>query len=493
MKKVVVLLMAISVIATLLFVAKKYLITDELNQAPKILASEEFPAGSASVSFKPSPSLMLPATNLSGEALQLFHAGKALANQPWVKAPTVTFARDGLGPIYNARTCLACHIKGGRGRMPDDNNSMLFSSFLRLSLPGFDAIKGVIAEPTYGDQLQSQSTALQHQLRHAFKEGDGQEYNGVKPEAYVYINWQTSEFIYPDGETVTLRKPEIDIRNLGYGPMHKDTVVAIRNAPPIHGMGLIELIAQADINKHIDEQDKNSDGISGRKNIVWDFDNQKPADGRFGLKANKANVRLQVAGALAGDMGLTNPVFSQESCTQAQVKCKNSVHGNDAHGFEIGPTQLKLLVDFNRALSVPKRRDFDNEKVIAGREIFYQIGCQNCHQASYTTQKSVEYPHLSQQKIWPYSDFLLHDMGAELADGRSDYLASGSEWRTPPLWAVGLSAAVNASDNFLHDGRAKTIEQAILWHGGEAEQVKQSFVRLDKTAREQLLKFVESL
>lgn len=454
--------------------------------------SEEFPAGQASVSHIPHPSLMHPAENLKGEDLEMFHAGKALAHQPWIKAPTVTFARDGLGPIYNARTCLACHINGGRGRMPDDNKSMLFSSFLRLSLPGFDPVKGVIPEPVYGDQLQSQSTALEHQLKSSYTPKEG-EYIGVKPEAYVYINWQTKEFTYPDGHKVILRKPEIDIRNLGYGEMHPETLMGIRNAPPIHGVGLLELIAQSDIDQWIDEDDKDQNGISGRKNIVWDFDKLQPADGRFGLKANKPNVRLQVAGALAGDMGITNPVFPNESCTEAQIKCKNSIHGNDAHGFEVGPKQLKMMVDFNRNIGVPKRRNFNQPEVRRGRELFYQVGCQNCHRPGYVTQESQEYPHLGGQKIWPYSDLLLHDMGPELADGRPDYLASGSEWRTPPLWGAGLSPNVNGSDNYLHDGRAKTIEQAILWHGGEAEATRNKFVQLDKRQRNQLLAFVKSL
>lgn len=489
MKKIV-LILAVGLLAGSFFAGTSI----SINRASldSIDPSEQFPAGDATVSFAPAPSLMLPATNIDITTEELFHAGKALAHQPWVKAPTVTFARDGLGPIYNARTCLACHINGGRGRMPDDNKSMMFSSFLRLSLPGFDPIKGVIPEPVYGDQLQSQSTALEHQLRSSYTPKEG-EYKGVRPEAYVYINWQKQEFTYPDGHQVTLRRPEIDIQNLGYGEMHPDTLMGIRNAPPIHGVGLLELISQDDIDLWIDEDDKSSDGISGRKNIVWDFDKQKPADGRFGLKANKPNVRLQVAGALAGDMGITNPVFANESCTEAQVKCRNSIHGNDKHGFEIGPKQLKLMVDFNRSIGVPKRRDFDLLEVKQGRESFYNVGCQKCHRPSYTTQNSDEYPHLSEQKIWPYTDLLLHDMGPELADGRPDYLATGSEWRTPPLWGVGLSPKVNGSDNYLHDGRAKTIEEAILWHGGEAEAVKQAFADLNKQQRDNLIHFVESL
>ena len=466
-------------------------------EVPALSRSELFPGGETSVSNEPYASLMKPAANLPQALKPDFHAGKALAHQPWVKAPTITTARDGLGPLYNARTCLSCHVNGGRGRMPEDNSEVLFSAFLRLSIPGTDKINGVIPEPVYGDQLQSQSVALSHQLRtQVTKEQVANR--EVAPEAYVYVNWQQKSFQYPDGETVVLRYPKVDIQNLGYGDLHKETLMGIRVAPPIHGMGLLELIAQEDLNQLSDPKDKNNDGISGRVNQVWDFEARKTVPGRFGLKANKSSVRFQTAGAFVGDMGISNPVFSAQNCTDRQLHCVQTPNGNDvdkesALAVELPESLLKLVVDFTRNLGVPKRRNSDKEEVVKGREYFYQVGCQGCHQPSYVTGDSKELPNLSQQTIWPYSDLLLHDMGPELADGRPDYLATGSEWRTPPLWGVGLGEQVNGSKNLLHDGRAQSVEEAIIWHGGEAEKIKQNFIQLSKSQRQALIAFVESL
>lgn len=485
---------SISIIPAL-FIGWLFFFPDNVSDiiVPEIESSELKPGGDTTVSIKPFPSLMMPATNMAIDKRPNFHAGKALAHQPWIKAPTITDARDGLGPLYNTRTCLVCHANGGRGHMPVDNQQLLFTNFLRLSIPGFEPIHGVIPEPVYGDQLQSQSTALSHQLREHL-DSDVTNKTEVPPEGYVYINWSERLYTYPDGETVSLRKPEIDIQNLGYGEMHPDTLMGIRNAPPIHGMGLLEMIKQSDIDKNADPEDVNQDGISGRVNIAWDFDLKQPGPGRFGLKANRVNLRFVVASALQGDMGITSTVFPMQPCTEAQTLCNESIHGNDKEtGVEISDQLLTLMVNFNMNIGVPERRKASHLMVLQGRELFYQAQCQNCHVPSYTTKKSADFPHLSEQKIWPYTDLLLHDMGAELADGRSDYLATGSEWRTSPLWSVGLSRAVNGSRNLLHDGRARSVEEAILWHGGEAEISKQNFVNLSKAQRLALMAFVRSL
>ncbi len=472
-------------------------VKDSLKAAPPISLSESFPGGETTVPHRPFASFMRPAKNLPEKLKPEFHAGKALAHQPWVKAPTITTARDGLGPLYNARTCLACHINGGRGKMPDDGSDVLLSAFLRVSLPGYDKVNGVIGEPTYGDQFQSQSVALSHQLRAVVKDTELKN-KEVAPEGYVYIDWLKKTYSYADGEDVALRLPKIRIENLSYGPLHKDTLIGIRLAPPIHGMGLIEAITQASIEQNADPDDVDNDGISGRINQVWDFEKKQTVAGRFGLKANKSSIRFQVAGAFAGDMGITNPVFPKESCTQSQELCLvtpngNEVAVNDMPPVELSDSLLKLVVDFNKNIAVPKRRNETSKKVIAGRELFYQINCNSCHNPSYVTGTATGFPHLSNQQIWPYSDFLLHDMGPELADGRTDYLAAGSEWRTPPLWGVGLNQKVNGSDNLLHDGRAQSVEAAVLWHGGEAQTSKENFSKLNKKQRTALVAFVNSL
>ena len=494
--------MKIAVITVLIALALSVLLIVSQTQfsndgIPPIEASESLPGGATTVSVQPRPSFMLPSNNLPQDQRPDFHAGKALAHQPWVRAPTITTARDGLGPLYNARTCLMCHINGGRGLMPKNDEQMLIQAFLRLSLPGEDKVHGVVPEPVYGDQLQSQSVALAHQLRTSIS-AQKLKSKEVAPEAYVYIDWQKKTFQYPDGEQLNLRYPKVLIKNLGYGELHPETLTSLRNAPPLQGVGLLELIAQQEINDYADPDDTNEDGISGRVNQVWDFEAKKTTAGRFGLKANKASVRFQTAGAFAGDVGITNPVFPHQPCTEQQELCNRTPSGVDESedgevAVELPESLLSLVVNFTRSLGVPERRNINDSAVKDGRKLFYQSGCNQCHRPSYVTMKSSELPHLSEQKIWPYTDLLLHDMGEDLADGRPDYQASGSEWRTPPLWGVGLGAEVNGSGVLLHDGRAQSIEEAIVWHGGEAQSVKQKFVNLDRHEREKLIKFVESL
>ncbi len=463
--------------------------------APNYNEEENYPGGETSVSYLPFASLQLPAKNISDDLRANFHAGKALANQPWVKAPTITTARDGLGPIYNARTCLSCHVKGGKGFIPADNKSPISSTLVRFSKAGnhSDTLKqaGVIPHPVYGDQIQGQSISLAHQLRHSQKPGSLE--HDVAPEAYVYINWSEETFNYPDQHQVQLRKPGIEFKNLGYGPIGADTLLSLRVAPTIHGMGLIGLIAEQDIMNLSDEHDKNNDGISGRTNQVWDVEKQATVLGRFGLKSNKPTLGMIVGGAFANDLGISNSLAPNQPCTALQPTCLRIPNGNDEEGVELPDHLLKLVINFNRDLAPPLRRNSQDKNVLVGRELFYSSGCNQCHNPRFETQRSDEAAHLSEQVIWPYSDFLLHDMGPNLADGRPDFLATGNEWRTAPLWGIGLLSQVNGSSVLLHDGRARTVEEAILWHGGEAELAKTRFINLKKSDRMNLIKFVNSL
>lgn len=466
-------------------------------QIPPINNLEEYPGGQASVSNEPFPSLMKLAANLPEALKPDFYAGKALAHQPWIKAPTATTARDGLGPLYNARTCLACHINGGRGKMPDNDSEVLFSGIVRLSIPGNDKMSGVKPEPVYGDQLQTQSVSLVHQLRSRISQKNVKN-KEVKPEAYVYVNWINKTFVYPDKQTLTLRYPKLNIQALGYGPLDENTLMSVRVAPPIHGMGLLEAIEQKDINANADPDDLDNDGISGRVNWVWNFEIKQSVPGRFGLKANKPDIRHQTAAAFLGDVGISNPVFPNQNCSQKQVACQKTINGNDQPGddgvaVELPESLLTLVTNFGKNIGVPKRREFSHSKIQEGRAYFFQAGCQQCHTPSYVTGTLNGFPHLSGQTIWPYTDLLLHDMGDELTDNRPDYLATGNEWRTPPLWSVGLREQVNGSNNLLHDGRARTVEEAIIWHGGEAEKSKRYFINLERQQRDSLLAFVKSL
>ncbi len=459
--------------------------------APKFLASEWSPGGLTTVSPTKHIRFDLPAANLPHSLKTTFHAGKALAHQPWVKAPTITTSRDGLGPLYNARTCLACHVNGGKGAMPRDSKTALFSSLVRLSKTGINKMQGVIPHPIYGDQLQTQSTSLAHQLRHIPSAQSMAK--DVAPETYIYIKWNQKIFTYPDQHQVVLTSPELDLRNLNYGPIGNDTLFSIRVAPSIHGMGLIDLIPQAQINALADEFDTDKNGISGRVNHVWDVEKQTSMPGRFGLKANKPTLAMTVAGAFANDLGISNPLFPDQPCTQTQIKCKQAANGNDKNGFELTQQQLDLVVNFNRDLAPVKARNLTDTGIQNGRELFYKSGCQNCHNPKFTTQENKVTAHLSQQTIWPYSDFLLHDLGKGLADNRPDFEANGQEWRTAPLWGVGLGEKVNGSKALLHDGRAQTIEEAILWHDGEAKKSKNMFIQLNKDERNNVINFVNAI
>lgn len=452
--------------------------------------SASLPGGAGSTSTQPFPSFIKPVSNLPQSTKALFYAGQALAKQPWVKAPTVTHARDGLGPLYNARSCLGCHRNGGRGQVSGDETFTLKAAIIRISLPGEDAHLGVVPEPIYGEQIQTRSIALSYQ----FKQNNAPISNDPPPEAEVILNWHMITDTYPDGDQIHLRFPKTEIRNLSYGNLHPKTLTSLRNAPPLLGVGLIELIPQRDINALADPHDSDQNHISGRINQVWDQDTNQTVPGRFGLKANRpANLRTVTAAAFIGDIGISNPLFPKQPCTALQDKCNKTVNGNDEEGVELPQTLVDLVADYSRNLGVPKRRRYQPKKLEKGKTIFNAIGCQSCHHSDYTTSKSAHLPHLSQQHIWPYSDFLLHDMGPDLADGRSDFQATGSEWRTAPLWGVGLSEKVNGAGNFLHDGRARNIEEAIWWHGGESDHVKRRFINLSKTDRQSLIHFVESL
>ena len=405
-------------------------------------------------------------------------------------APTITDARDGLGPLYNARACLRCHIEGGRGKTAAVDEP-LFASLVRLSRPGKGAHGEPVPDPVYGAQLQPRSTSLRSLFRDQLS--DESEEHGVPPEGDAFIRWSEVPFAYPDGSEVMLRSPTLELRNLRYGPLAADTIMGVRHTPSLAGIGLLELIDEADIVRGADPHDADSDGVSGRVNRVWDPERKAERVGRFGLKANQPSVRLQVAGALNGDMGISSPAYPSQPCTDQQPRCVAAPHGDDANGHEISEDLLQTMVFFNMSIAVPERRRPDHPSVVRGEELFAEAGCADCHTPHYVTTADADYPHLSEQNIWPYTDLLLHDMGPKLADGREDFLATGSEWRTPPLWGAGLARAMHDDVGFLHDGRARTIEEAIVWHAGEARSSRERFAGLSAEDRRSLVAFVRSL
>ena len=256
------------------------------------------------------------------------------------------------------------------------------------------------------------------------------------------------------------------------------------------GMGFISALPDSEILKYADEGDEDGDGISGRPNYVWNYETNEKDLGKYGWKANATTLKTQIASAFHGDMGLTNPVFLKEDCPESQKDCDQAPNGGEP---EVTQEQLEQVLFYQASLSVPNRRNAKNEKVLQGKAIFNQLNCVGCHAINQVTASLEINPKLEGTQIKPYSDFLLHDMGEELADGRPDYEATGREWRTQPLWGIGLISTVNKHTYFLHDGRARSIEEAILWHGGEAKESKEKFKKLEENERKQLVAFINSL
>lgn len=471
------------------------LIAVPVSSPPRLAPDRDWaPGGRATVSLAPYPSSLRPAPSLPRRGRPRFHAGKALANQPWVKAPTTTTARDGLGPLYNARSCLACHVNGGRGHLPQGED-LVRASVLRLSLPANTQYQraGVRAHPVYGEQIQGQSVALADQLGVSPAAlGPGAELE-ARAEAKVSLRWRERRYTYPDGATVNLRSPRPVLSRLAYGPLGDEVLFSLRHAPAIHGAGLIALIPEAAILARADPADRDGDGLSGRANRVWSRSQRAWVLGRFGWKANLPDLEHTVAGAFARDLGISNPLFPEGPCTAAQERCRRMATGAGDDGFELSAALLQLVVDFTANLGVPAARPRSAEGHAAGAALFEEVGCAGCHTPSYVTGPSARYAHLGAQRIWPYSDFLLHDMGEALADARADYRASGREWRTAPLWGAGLAAETNGAAHYLHDGRAASLEEAVLWHGGEAAPARAAFAHLDAPRRGLLLAFVGSL
>lgn len=450
-------------------------------------AFEEMSAGTATVRVAPNSNAFSQASgNISFEDELTFKVGNGLFRKLWVSSPSSTLASDGLGPLFNARSCQRCHIKDGRGHPPEGPDDNTISMLLRVSIPanqeaGIAEIKDYIAtlpDPTYGEQIQDFSLA------------------GHPAEAQMQITYEEIEVPLSGGQIAFLRTPTYSLDALGYGPLHPDAMLSPRVAPQMIGLGLLEAIPAADILALADPDDANADGISGRAQIVWSREFDQPMLGRFGLKAGMPTVREQTAAAFSGDIGISSPLFPAAAgeCTDAQTNCLTAPHGDsDNRGFEIDEEGLDLVTFYSRNLGVPARRRVGNAEVLRGKEVFYSTGCTSCHNPSFVTHRLEDQPEQSFQLIWPYTDMLLHDMGEGLADHRPEARATGREWRTPPLWGIGLTERVSGHTYFLHDGRAQSLLEAILWHGGEAQSQRDAVVDMDPDDREALIKFLESL
>lgn len=415
-----------------------------------------------------------------------FKLGNGLFRKNWVAAPASTRASDGLGPLYNARACQDCHLKDGRGHAPEGPGDTRVSMFLRLSVPGGtspDEIEEWLAtspDPTYGGQLQDLAAP------------------GHPAEARMEITYGEQKVSLADGSEVSLRVPQYSIAIAGYGPFAPDLMTSPRVAPQMIGLGLLEAIPAAEILALADPDDANGDGISGRAQIVPSVEFGVPMLGRFGLKAGAPTIKEQSAGAFSGDMGLSTPLFPDPwgDCRPAQTACREALHGQEPgqrDGLEVDAASLDLVTFYARNLGVPARRDLEAPRVLRGKQIFHALNCAGCHQPKHVTHRLQGQPEQSFQLIWPYTDLLLHDMGEGLADNRPEGRATGREWKTPPLWGIGLTRRVSGHQQYLHDGRARGVLEAILWHGGEAQAARDGVVQLPTSDREALIAFLESL
>lgn len=456
---------------------------------------ETNPAGAATVRARATAdAFSQPSGNMAFERELDFKVGNGLFKKLWVSSPSSTLASDGLGPLFNARSCQRCHLKDGRGHPPEGPEDDAVSMFLRVSVPaapeeeisrieafllslGEDAPR-TRPDPSYGGQLQDFAVA------------------GHKAEYRLAVQYEDIEVLLSEGETAWLRKPTFTAEDLGYGPLAPGAMLSPRVAPPMIGLGLLEAIPAADILALEDPEDTDGDGISGRAQLVWSFEHERPMLGRFGWKAGAPTIREQSASAFAGDIGISSPLFPDPAgdCAAGQQACRSAPHGaGDVREFEIDAEGLDLVTFYSRNLAVPARRDAEDPQVLRGKQVFHDSGCAACHTPKFVTHRLADQPEQSFQLIWPMTDLLLHDMGDGLADNRPEGRASSREWRTAPLWGIGLTEAVNGHSQFLHDGRARSLLEAVLWHGGEAQAARDAVAEMPKADRAALIRYLESL
>lgn len=430
-----------------------------------------------------------PIAGLTPKQLKQFQNGEKVFNNFWIAVnnPTIPLVWDlslpgpsggewGLGPMFMAANCAACHVNAGRGRAIDASGSLAVQHVLRVSVPGEDPYGGPKPEPHYGTDIQMFDIVTRTDPN-------------VRPgEAEIYIDWVNHAFTFPDGEQLALRQPKVRVEKTNFGPLADKAMLSLRNSQAMMGVGLLEAVSEKDILKLAQAQ--KAMGLNGRPNQVRDDIGQQTALGRFGWKANQPSVRQQIAAAFSSDIGINSALYPEPNCTAVQKECLQAIRHNKP---ELRPELLDAITLWALSLDAPVQRHRDKPEVKRGEQLFTDSGCAACHVPELKTSKFEALPQLANRKIRPFTDLLLHDMGPDLADGRPDFKAGGSDWRTAPLWGIGLSKQVNASTSFLHDGRARNLQEAIVWHGGEAKPARDKFVALPKTERSDLLAFLESL
>jgi CxxC motif-containing protein (DUF1111 family) len=440
--------------------------------SPLELAESRAPAGAhtalsggATTVYDASPeAFSLPAPNLSGRNIAVHEEGDEGFEDVFLPTPAVEHA--GLGPVFDNVSCEACHLGDGRGRPPLPGEQIA-SLLFRASIDGIGPHGGPAPVPGFGGQLQLRAIP------------------GFEPEVSAAIRYVDVRGTFTDGTEFQLRAPSYDLAGV-YAALPADVLVSPRVAPPVFGLGLLEAVPELVVLRLADVRDRDRDGVSGRPNYVWDQTRRRTVLGRFGWKANAPNLVQQTAGAYNGDMGVTSTLFPAESCEGQDPRC-------GPHPPEVDDQTVSAVALYTRTLGVPARRNLDDPRASEGEQLFHAVGCAGCHVATLRTGRLRGVPEVSNQVIHPYTDLLLHDMGPGLADDRPDFRASGREWRTPPLWGIGLVQTVNGHTNFLHDGRARSLLEAVMWHGGEAQRARDRVRGFTAEQRAALVAFLESL
>ncbi|MFN0041210.1 MAG: di-heme oxidoredictase family protein [Burkholderiales bacterium] len=422
-----------------------------------------------------------PAKVLTYRENEVFLQGRSHFKRRWI-APITFNGEWGLGPTFIQTRCSECHINNGRGAPPKSADEQLSTMLVRLSLPGTNKNGGPMPDPNYGDQFQNNALQAQEvDLRYAFEM--------VPAEAKIFLDWTEKVVTLPDGEKVTLRKPTVRLEDLAFGPLGEGAMLSLRNTSPIFGMGLLEAVAEETVLDLAAKQ--KAAGLNGRPNYVWDDVHNRRALGRFGWKANTPNLMQQVAAAFLGDIGVTSKIYRKNNCPPIQRVCQIQDPANDPEVIDADMVDFELWL---RALAVPAPRNPGDPVVQRGGKLFREAACAACHVPELKTASEYPaFPHLANRTFNAYTDLLVHDMGPELSDYRPDYLAGGNDWRTAPLWGLGLSGVVSGSTALLHDGRARNVLEAILWHGGEAAASRDAFSKLPRADRDALIRFVESI
>jgi CxxC motif-containing protein (DUF1111 family) len=425
------------------------------------LTADPGPAGVATNDETGASAYAMALPGMETSLLEGFTRGRQAMQQVWAVMPS-PFGLWSRGPTSNAESCAECHAGNGRGAPPESADEDATSTVLHLSLPGSGA---PIPHPAYGLQLQTQGILGE-----------------VPAEGAFQVEWVTSIQRYADGETVELRAPVLRLRRLSFGPVGDQTLMSMRVAPPLVGMGLLESIPESALLA--------AAAAGGRINRVPDPASGELRVGRFGWKAGQAGLTQQVAKAFHEDLGVTTDLHPRENCPSVQTACAAAPSGGAP---EAGRAHLEALVTYLRHLAPPAARYRYDPRVLRGELLFRAVGCAACHVPAWTLDSEATVAGAAGRVIHPYTDLLLHDMGEGLSDGRPDFLASGREWRTAPLWGIGLARRINGADGFLHDGRARDFTEAILWHDGEARVSREAFAGMIRSDRQALLAFLDSL